>query len=72
MIELPSFAIIPLKTALVEWRGSGTSRDDIEIIVTPINIDINAIAKTILLIGYHSSLVPSFDAPILMSYKYVF
>jgi hypothetical protein len=35
--------------------------EDIEIIVTPINIDINAIDKIILLIGYHSSLMPSID-----------
>jgi hypothetical protein len=46
--------------------------EDIEIIVTPINIDINATDKIILLMGYHSSLMPSIDNLLLKSYRYVF
>jgi hypothetical protein len=41
--------------------------DDIEIIVTPTNIDINAIAKITLFIDYHSLLMPSTDDLLLMS-----
>ena len=44
---LLSLLIFPLNTVLVEWRGSGTRIEEIEIIVTPISKVINPRAKTI-------------------------
>ena len=55
MTALVSLFIFPLYTELEVCRGSGTRMEEIEIIVTPINKDINPAARTIRFTSYHLS-----------------